>query len=114
MDLNKVQLIGRVTKDVEVKTVSNGNKVANFSLATNRYWTDQSGQKQTVAEFHNCVVWGKLADIAESYVQKGKKIYFEGRNETRSWEAEDGTKRYKTDIVGENIILLDSANSNNT
>jgi single-strand DNA-binding protein len=112
MDLNKVQIIGRVTQDVELRQTPNGQNVTTLSIATNRTWTDGTGSKQEQAEFHSVVLWGKLAEIAGQYVQKGKKIYIEGRLQTRSWEAQDGAKRYKTEIVGENMIMLDSAGGN--
>jgi len=107
MDLNKVQLIGNITQDIELKQTPNGQSVCSFSIATNRYWTDGAGVKQEVTEFHNIVLWTKLAEIAGQYLHKGKKVYIEGRLQTRSWEAQDGTKRYKTEIVGENMIMLD-------
>lgn len=107
MDLNKVMLIGRVTKDPEVRTLQTGQAVASFSVATNRQWTDASGQKQEKAEFHNIVAWRKLAEIVQSYVKKGMKIYIEGRMETRSWEDPQGQKKYRTEIVCDNMIMLD-------
>lgn len=109
MDLNKVQIIGRITQEVELRQTPNGQNVTTLSVATNRNWTDGSGMKQEQAEFHSVVLWGKLAEIAGQYLQKGKKVYLEGRLQTRSWEAQDGTKRYKTEIVGENMIMLDNA-----
>ncbi len=107
MDLNKVMLIGRVTKEPEVRTLQTGQAVASFSVATNRQWTDASGQKQEKAEFHNIVAWRKLAEIVQSYVKKGMKIYIEGRMETRSWEDPQGQKKYRTEIVCDNMIMLD-------
>lgn len=107
MDLNKVQIIGNITQDIELKQTPNGQNVCSFSVATNRNWVDQSGMRQEVAEFHSVVFWGKLAEIAGQYLHKGKKIYVEWRLQTRSWEAQDGTKRYKTEIVWENMIMLD-------
>lgn len=107
MDLNKVQIIGNITQDIELKQTPNGQNVCSFSVATNRSWVDGSGMKQEVAEFHSIVLWGKLAEIAGQYLHKGKKVYIEGRLQTRSWEAQDGTKRYKTEIVWENMIMLD-------
>ena len=107
MDLNKVQIIGNITQDVELKQTPNGQNVCTLSIATNRSWTDWSGTRQEQAEFHNVVLWGKLAEIAGQYLQKGKKIYIEWRLQTRNWEAQDGTKRYKTEIVWENMIMLD-------
>lgn len=106
--LNKVQLIGNLTAEPEIRETPNGQKVANFSIATNRVWKDASGQKQEASDFHNVVAWTFLAELAEKYIEKGKKIYVEGRLSTRSWEADDGSKRYKTEIVAENIILLSS------
>ncbi len=108
MDLNKVQLIWNITQDVELKQTPNGQNVCSFSLATNRNWTDTTWIKQEVAEFHSIVLWGKLAEIAGQYLHKGKKIYIEWRLQTRSWEAQDWTKRYKTEIVWENMIMLDN------
>lgn len=109
--LNKVQILGNVTAAPEVKVTTNGSKVAQFSVATNRQWKNKDGEKQEDVEFHNVVLWAALADIAEKYVNKGNKVYVEGRLQTRSWETDDGQKRYKTEIVGENIILLTPKNS---
>jgi single-strand DNA-binding protein len=106
--LNKVQLIGNTTAAPEVRETPNGQKVANFSIATNRSWKDAAGMKQEQTEFHNIVVWGRLAEIVEQYVGKGKKIYIEGRLQTRNWEDQAGQKRYKTEVVAENVILLGS------
>ena len=99
MDLNKVQIIGNITQDIELKQTPNGQSVCSFSVATNRNWKDANGMRQEQAEFHNLVFWGKLAEIAGEYLQKGKKVYVEGRLQTRNWEAQDGTKRYRTEIV---------------
>ena len=107
--LNRAQIIGNVTRDPEVRQTSGGQMVANFSVATNRVWTDSNGQKQEKAEFHNIVVWGKLAEIVSQYVTKGRKIFVEGRMQTRDWEGDDGQKRYRMEIVAENFILLDRA-----
>lgn len=111
MNLNKVMLIGNVTRDPEVRATSGGQSVASFSLATNRRWTDQSGQQKEQVEFHNLVVWRKLADIVGQYVKKGSKLYVEGRLQTRSWDDQSGTKRYRTEIIVENLIMLDRAGS---
>jgi len=105
--LNRSQLLGNVTRDPEVRQTSGGQTVASFSIATNRVWTDKSGQRQEKADFHNVVVWGRLAEICQQYVKKGRKIYVEGRMQTRDWEGEDGVKRYRSEIVVENLILLD-------
>lgn len=104
--LNKVQLIGNLTKDPELRQTPNGNSVCSYTVATNLTWKDSNGQRQDKAEFHNVVSWGKLAEICGQYLQKGKKVYIEGRLQTRDWEAEDGSKRYKTEIVAENMIML--------
>ena len=111
--LNKVQLIGNVTMDPEVKQTPNWQFVANLNIATNRTWKDASGMKQEQTEFHSIVIWGKLAEIVQQYVQKGKKIYIEWRLQTRSWEDQAGQKRYKTEVVADNIILLGAPGGKN-
>lgn len=108
MDLNKAQIIGRLTSDIELRTTPNGQNVTSFSVATNRNWTDWSGMKQEQAEFHNIVLWWKLAEIASQYLQKWKRVFIEWRLQTRAWEAQDGSKRYKTEIIWDNMIMLDS------
>ena len=110
MDLNKAQIIGNLTRDPEVKTTPAGINVASFGVATNLVWTDQSGQKQEKAEFHNIVAWRKLADICGQYLKKGNKVYIEGRIQTRSWDDQTGVKRYRTEIVADNMIMLGSKN----
>lgn len=107
MDLNRATIIGNVTRDPEVRTTPSGQSVASFGVATNMVWTDAQGQKQQRAEFHNIVAWGKLADICKQYLTKGKKIYLEGRLQTREWETPDAQKRTRTEIVAENMIMLD-------
>ena len=109
MDLNKAMIIGNMTRDPEVKTTPSGQTVANFSVATNLVWTDQSGQKQEKAEFHNIVAWRKLADICGQYLKKGGKVYVEGRLQTRSWDVQTGNKKYRTEIIADNVIMLDRA-----
>lgn len=111
MDLNKVQIIWNITQDIELKQTPTWQNVCTLSVATNRSWVDGSWMKQDVAEFHSIVLWGKLAEIAGQYLTKWKKVYIEWRLQTRSWEAQDGTKRYKTEIVWENMIMLDSKSS---
>lgn len=110
MDLNKAQIIGRITQDLELKQTPNGQSVTSFSLATNRNWTDSGWIKQEQVEFHNVVLWWKLAEIAGQYLRKWSRLFIEWRIQTRSWEAQDWTKRYKTEIVWENMIMLDSKN----
>jgi single-strand DNA-binding protein len=105
--LNKAQVIGNVTRDPEVKETPNGKRVATFGVATNSSWTDKEGNKQEKVEFHNVVLWAKLAEIAEKFVKKGSKIFVEGRMETRTWDDKDGRKCYKMEIVGEELIMLD-------
>jgi single-strand DNA-binding protein len=107
MDLNRATIIGNVTRDPEVRTTTTGQSVASFGVATNMVWTDAQGQKQQRAEFHNIVAWNKLADICKQYLSKGKKIYIEGRLQTREWETPDAQKRTRTEIVAENMIMLD-------
>jgi single-strand DNA-binding protein len=102
MNLNKVFLLGNVTRDVEIKVLPKGDKLASFSLATNRFYTDNTGEKKQETEFHNIVVFGKLADICERYIKKGSQVMVEGRIKTRNWET-DGIKKYKTEVIAENI-----------
>lgn len=109
MNLNKVMIIGNLTRDPEIRTTPNGATVASFSVATNLIWTDQSGQRQEKVEFHNVVMWRRLAEIAGQYLKKGSKAYIEGRLQTRDWTGQDGVKRYRTEIVAENMIMLDRA-----
>ncbi len=104
--LNRATVLGNCTKDPETRQTASGQSVCSFGIATNRTWTDQAGQKQEAAEFHNVVAWGKLAEICGQYLTKGKKVYAEGRLQTRVWDAQDGTKRSTTEIVADNVILL--------
>jgi single-strand DNA-binding protein len=103
MFINKVILYGNITKKPEIKALLSGSYVCNFSVATNRTYKDKDGQKQTSAEFHNIVAFGKTAELIDQYMDKGSGIYVEGRIQTRSWEAKDGTKRYTTEIVVESM-----------
>lgn len=107
MDLNRAQLIGNVTRDPESRTTPSGQQVCHFGIATNMQWTDQQGQRQQRAEFHNIVAWGKLAETCGRYLVKGKRVFLEGRLQTREWEAQDGTKRRTTEIIADNMIMLD-------
>ena len=107
--LNRATILGNVTRDPELRQTTSGQQVCSFSVATNRSWTDASGAKQEQAEFHNVVVWAKLAEIVGAYVKKGSKIYVEGRIQTRDWQGQDGVKRYRTEIVADNVIILDRA-----
>lgn len=110
MDLNRATIIGRLTRDPEVRTTPTGKSVASVSVATGRVWTDSAGQKQKESEFHNVVMWGKLADIVGQYLRKGAKVYIEGRLKTRDWTGQDGVKRYRTEVISDNMIMLDSPN----
>ncbi len=106
MNLNKVYLIGRVTNNPETKTTPSGQTVCTFGLATNRVWNDKNtNQKQEKVEFHNIVMWRRLAEIASQYLNKGTLVMIEGRIQTRSWDDPSGNKRYKTEIVAENMQL---------
>jgi single-strand DNA-binding protein len=107
--LNRATILGNLTRDPEVKQLPSGQSVCTFGVATNRSWVDAAGVKQEKAEFHNIVTWGKLAEICGQYLSKGKKVYVEGRLQTREWEGQDGVKRYRTEIVTENVIILDRA-----
>ncbi|MGI6373807.1 MAG: single-stranded DNA-binding protein [Patescibacteria group bacterium] len=111
MNLNKAMIIGNLTRDPELRTTPSGQSVASFSVATNFTWTDQSGQQQKKAEFHNVVAWRKLAEICANYLRKGSKVFIEGRLQTTDWAGQDGVKRYRTEIVVENMIMLDSKGS---
>jgi single-strand DNA-binding protein len=104
--VNKVTLLGNVTRDPELKQTTGGQSVCTFGLATNRVWRDQSGEKQSLPEFHNIVAWGGLADFCNQYVKKGKPLYIEGYLKTRSWDSPEGAKIFRTEIVAENVILL--------
>lgn len=106
MDLNRATLIGNVTRDPEARTTTTGQNVCSFSIATNSQWTDKSGQKQTRAEYHNIVAWGKLAEICQQYLTRGMKIFAEGKLQTREWTAQDGQKKIRTEIVMEEMIML--------
>ncbi|MBI4598790.1 single-stranded DNA-binding protein [Candidatus Uhrbacteria bacterium] len=105
--LNRATILGNVTRDPEVRQIPSGQSVCTFGVATNRSWTDGSGQRQEQVEFHSVVAWGKLADICGQYLAKGRKVYVEGRLQTRDWEGQDGVKRYRTEIIADNVILLD-------
>lgn len=100
-------LIGNLTKDPVVRYTGKGTAVASFSIATNRSWVDQgSNEKVDEVEYHNLVVWNKLAEVVEQYMKKGDKGYFEGRLQTRKWQGEDGNDRYSTEVVVENLVML--------
>lgn len=105
--LNKVQLIGNLTRDPEMKYTPAGTAVCTFGLATNRSWTTESGEKKEDADFHNLVAWNKLAEICAQLLKKGRKVYVEGRLSTRTWDGPDGVKRNRTEVVISDMIILD-------
>src|SRR3989338_5267957 len=105
MNLNKAFVLGNVTRDPELRALPSGQQVASFGIATNRFYTDQSGQKKQDAEFHNIVAFGKLADIASKYLTKGSLIFIEGRIKTRNWNNSAGVKQYKTEIIADSLQL---------
>ena len=107
-NLNKVMLIGRLGQDPEIRYTQSGSAVANATIATNDYWTDKQGGKQERTEWHSLVLWGKLADLAQSYLKKGSQVYVEGRLQTRDWEDQQGQKHYKTEVVVTTMQFLDS------
>ncbi len=111
MNLNKVFLIGNLTKDPEARALPSGQQVTSFGLATNRFFTDKSGQKQKQAEFHNIVLFGRLAEIASQYLTKGALVMIEGRLQTRNWKDAGGNTKYRTEIVGQSLQLGPRAGS---
>ncbi len=114
MNLNKAIIVGRLTRDPEVRVTNSGQNVTNFGLATNRVWNDQQGNRQESTEFHNIVAFGKLADICSQYLNKGKLILVEGRLQTRSWEDQNGNKKYRTEIIAENMQMGPGASQEGT
>jgi single-strand DNA-binding protein len=107
--LNKVQLIGNVGRDPEMRYLQSGEPVTTFSVATNRRWTGSDGQPRDETEWHNVVAWRKLAEQCNEYLAKGRKVYIEGRLQTRSWDDQaSGQKKYRTEIVADRMLMLDS------
>jgi len=106
MSLNKAILIGHLGRDPEVRYTPNGTAVANFSLATSERWTDNSGDKKERTEWHRIVAFGKLGEICGEYLSKGRQVYIEGRIQTRDWEDKEGVKRYTTEIVANQMLML--------
>lgn len=105
--LNKVMLIGNLTRDPEMRYTPQGTAVCTFGVATNRQWTTESGEKKEDAEFHNIVAWNKLAEICAQLLKKGRKVYVEGRLSTRSWQGQDGTQKQRTEVVITDMVILD-------
>ncbi|PIP53176.1 single-stranded DNA-binding protein [Candidatus Beckwithbacteria bacterium CG23_combo_of_CG06-09_8_20_14_all_34_8] len=106
--LNKVMLIGNLTRDPELRYTPQGTPVCTIGLATNRSWTDSNSQRQEETEFHRLVAWNKLAELCSQLLFKGRKIYVEGRLQTRNWTTQDGTERQTTEVVIDDMIVLDS------
>lgn len=106
--LNRVQLIGNLTRDPELRYTPSGSAVCSFSIATNRSWTNDTGEKKDEVEFHRIVAWNKLAELCSQFLTKGRKVFVEGRLQTRQWNAQDGTQKQTTEIVISDMILLDS------
>jgi single-strand DNA-binding protein len=106
--LNKVILIGNLTRDPEMRYTNSGTPVVTFGMATNKSWKDTNGETKELAEFHNIVAWNKMAEICQQLLAKGMKVYIEGSLNTRSWDGEDGVTRYKTEVRVTDMILLDS------
>ncbi len=105
--LNKVMLIGNLTRDPEMRYTPQGTAVCTFGVATNRNWTTESGEKKEDVEFHNVVAWNKLAEICTQLLKKGRKVYVEGRLSTRSWQGTDGTQKQRTEVVISDMVILD-------
>jgi single-strand DNA-binding protein len=105
--LNKVMLIGNLTRDPEMRYTPQGTAVCTFGVATNRSWTTESGEKKEDVEFHNIVAWNKLAEICAQLLKKGRKVYVEGRLSTRSWQGQDGTQKQRTEVVINDMVILD-------
>lgn len=106
--VNKAILIGNLGRDPELRHTASGKAVATFTVATNRSWTSPDGTAQEETEWHNIVTWDRLAEICQQYLQKGRKVYIEGRIQTRSWDDKSGQKRYMTEVVANQMIILDS------
>ncbi|MCX8015757.1 MAG: single-stranded DNA-binding protein [Patescibacteria group bacterium] len=105
MNFNRVFILGNLTRDPELRTTPSGQSVATFGVATNRIWTDKNGQRQSEVEFHNIVVWGKLAETASRYLTKGKLVFIEGRLKTRNWTDQNGVRHSRTEIIAQNFQL---------
>jgi single-strand DNA-binding protein len=111
--VNKVILIGNLTRDPELRQTPSGQSVVAFGIATNREWMTRDGRKMNSAEFHECVAWAKLADICAQYLKKGKLVYVEGYLKTRSWDTPEGVKKFRTEIIVQDMIMLDSPGASN-
>ena len=109
--INKAIIVGRLGRDPEVRYTNSGSAVANFSVATDRVWNDRNGQRQSETEWHRVVAFARLGEICGEYLKKGKLVYIEGRIQTREWDDKDGNKRYTTEIVANEMKMLDSGPS---
>ena len=107
--VNKVILVGNLGKDPEVRHLDNGRAVANFSVATSETYKNRQGERVTSTEWHNIVLWTPLAEVAEKYLKKGSQVYIEGKITTRSWDDQEGNKRYTTEVVGREMKMLGSS-----
>lgn len=105
MNLNKAIIVGRLTREPELRALPSGQNVVSLSVATNRVWKDPSGNKQEAVEYHNISAFGRLADICSQYLNKGQLVLIEGRIQTRSWEDQGGNKKYRTEIVADNMQM---------
>jgi len=113
-NVNKVIILGNMARDPEIRTTQSGQKIVTFVVATNRQWNSkQAGEKKSLAEFHNVVAWGKLAEICADFLYKGRPVYVEGYLKTRSWETESGAKAYRTEIVSQNVVMLGESKKGN-
>jgi len=110
--VNKVILIGNLTRDPEVRQTPNGQSVTTFGIATNREWVTRDGQRHTSSEYHEIVAWSRLAEICGQYLKKGKLVYIEGYLKTRSWDTPEGVKKFKTEIVIQDMIMLEKRQQN--
>ncbi len=107
-------IIGNVTRDPEVRNTTQGTAVTTFTVATNLRWTNSAGERQDKTEYHNVVAWRRLAEICGQYLKKGSKVFVEGRLQTRSWDDAQGQKHWRTEIIADNMIMLDKAGANNS
>lgn len=106
MSVNKVILVGRLGQDPELRYTPSGMSVANFNIATNENWTDKQGQKQERTEWHRIVVWGKMAELSNQYLGKGREVFIEGRLQTRQWQDQQGQTKYTTEVIAQNVQFL--------
>lgn len=105
MNFNKAFVLGNVTRDPELRHIPSGKAVTTFGLATNRTWKDASGEQKSQVEFHNIVAWGRLAEICGQYLKKGSLVFIEGRIQTRSWQDQQGQKKFRTEIIAETMQM---------